>query len=118
MKISVISVIKYHLDNKHKKGFINHLRAIQWLTENDYIVFNNLSSLGDCDIVAMNTDGETLKIDIKTVSKRKNKSVIYRSPTKEQKKKNICLLMVYDDGKCELIQQPNKRGRTPLLNDK
>ena len=118
MKISVISVIKYHLDGKHKKGFVNHLRAIQWLTENDYIVFNNLSSLGDCDIVAMNTDGETLKIDIKTVSKRKNKSVIYRSPTKEQKKKNIVLLMVYDDGKCELIQQPNKRGRKPLLKDK
>ena len=106
------------MDGKHKKGFVNHLRAIQWLTEQDYIVFNNLSSLGDCDIVAMNTDGETLKIDIKTVSKRKNKSVIYRTPTKEQKKKNLVLLMVYENGKCELIQQPIKRGRNPLLKDK
>ena len=106
------------MDGKHKKGFVNHLRAIQWLTEQDYIVFNNLSTLGDCDIVAMNTDGETLKIDIKTVSKRKNKSIIYRSPTKEQKKKNIVLLMVYENGKCELIQQPIKRRRKPLLKDK
>ena len=91
------------MNKKHQKGFINHLRAIQWLTKKGYYVFNNLSSLGCCDIVALNTKGETLLIDIKTVTRRKDKSIINRVPTKQQKKLNIVLLMV-DKKSCYFIK--------------
>ena len=91
------------MNKKHQKGFINHLRAIHWLTKKGYYVFNNLSSLGCCDIVALNTKGETLLIDIKTVTRRKDKSIINRVPTKQQKKLNIVLLMV-DKKSCYFIK--------------
>jgi len=91
------------MNKKHQKGFINHLRAIQWLTKKGYYVFNNLSSLGCCDIVALNTKGETLLIDIKTVTRRKDKSIINRVPTKQQKKLNIVLLMV-DKKNCYFVK--------------
>ena len=91
------------MNKKHQKGFINHLRAIQWLTKKGYYVFNNLSSLGCCDIVALNTKGETLLIDIKTVARRKDKSIINRVPTKQQKKLNIVLLMV-DKKNCYFVK--------------
>jgi len=91
------------MNKKHQKGFINHLRAIQWLTKKGYYVFNNLSSLGCCDIVALNTKGETLLIDIKTVTRRKDKSIINRVPTKQQKKLNIVLLMV-DKKSCYFVK--------------
>ena len=66
------------MNKKHQKGFVNHLKAIQWLTKKGYFVFNNISSLGCCDVVALNTKGETLLIDIKTVTRRKDKSIINR----------------------------------------
>tara|TARA_R100000995_G_C3442350_1_gene103966 strand:- start:65 stop:340 length:276 start_codon:yes stop_codon:yes gene_type:complete len=91
------------MNKKHQKGFINHLRAIQWLTKKGYYIFNNLSSLGCCDIVALNTKGETLLIDIKTVTRRKDKSIINRVPTKQQKKLNIVLLMV-DKKSCYFVK--------------
>ena len=91
------------MNKKHQKGFINHLRAIQWLTKKGYYIFNNLSSLGCCDIVALNTKGETLLIDIKTVTRRKDKSIINRVPTKQQKKLNIVLLMV-DKKNCYFVK--------------
>tara|TARA_S200002703_G_scaffold4842_1_gene5921 strand:+ start:4009 stop:4284 length:276 start_codon:yes stop_codon:yes gene_type:complete len=91
------------MNKKHQKGFINHLRAIQWLTKKGYYIFNNLSSLGCCDIVALNTKGETLLIDIKTVTRRKDKSIINRVPTKQQRKLNIVLLMV-DKKNCYFVK--------------
>tara|TARA_R110000765_G_scaffold95560_2_gene179875 strand:- start:747 stop:1022 length:276 start_codon:yes stop_codon:yes gene_type:complete len=91
------------MNKKHQKGFINHLKAIQWLTKKGYFVFNNISSLGCCDVVALNTKGETLLIDIKTVTRRKDKSIINRVPTKQQKKINVILLMV-DKKNCYFIK--------------
>ena len=49
------------LDKKHKKGYLNHLRAIEWLTSKEYYVFDNVSGLGPCDLIALKDDGETLK---------------------------------------------------------
>ena len=92
------------MNRKHKKGFINHLKAIQWLTKKGYFVFNNISGLGCCDIVALNTDGETLLIDIKTVTRRKDKSIINRVPTKQQNKMKVNLLMVDENGNCKLVK--------------
>ena len=92
------------MNKKHKKGFINHLKAIQWLTEKGYFVFDNISSLGCCDVVALNTEGETLLIDIKTVTRRKDKSIINRVPTKQQNKMKVNLLMVDENGNCKLVK--------------
>ena len=51
------------LDKKHKKGFLNHLRAIEWLTAQEYYVFDNISGLGPCDLIALGEDGEVIKIE-------------------------------------------------------
>tara|TARA_R100001591_G_scaffold1130_1_gene2890 strand:+ start:4144 stop:4446 length:303 start_codon:yes stop_codon:yes gene_type:complete len=92
------------LDKKHKKGFINHTKAILWLTENNYYVFNNISGLGPCDVIAMNDDGDIIKIDIKSESIRKTGThaghKIRRMPSEQQKKMGVKLLMVTKEGKC------------------
>jgi len=73
---------------------------MQWLTEKDYFVFDNVSGLGPCDVIAMDKRGKIIAIDVKSVSYRKNGSVIYRTANKQQKKMGIKLLMVTKEGKC------------------
>ena len=82
------------LNRKHQKGFLNHLRALQWLTDKEYFVFDNVSGLGPCDVIALDTKGNTILIDVK------NGSVIYRMVNKRQKLMGIKLLMVTKEGKC------------------
>ena len=88
------------LNKKHQKGFLNHLRALQWLTDKEYFVFDNVSGLGPCDVIALDIKGNTILIDVKSVSYRKNGSVIYRMVNKRQKLMGIKLLMVTKEGKC------------------
>ena len=73
---------------------------MQWLTEQEYFVFDNVSGLGPCDVIAMDKNGIVVSIDIKTVSYRKDGSVIYRIANKQQKQMGIKLLMVTKEGKC------------------
>tara|TARA_R110000782_G_scaffold179605_1_gene270273 strand:+ start:448 stop:684 length:237 start_codon:yes stop_codon:yes gene_type:complete len=73
---------------------------LQWLTEQEYFVFDNVSGLGPCDVIAMDKNGIVVSIDIKTVSYRKDGSVIYRIANKQQKQMGIKLLMVTKEGKC------------------
>ena len=87
------------MNKKHQKGFINHLRAVQWLTKRGYYVFNNISTLGPCDLICMNNNGNIMFIDVKTESKRKDGSIINRIPSDEQKIKNIRILIVNSHGK-------------------
>ena len=67
-------------------------------------MFNNVSGLGPCDVIAMDNDGNTIKIDIKSESIRQTGThagyKIKRIPSKQQKKMNIKLLMVTKEGKC------------------
>ena len=92
------------LDRKHKKGFLNHTKAILWLTENDYYVFDNVSGLGPCDVIAMDDDGNIIKIDVKSESIRKTGThagyKIKRILTETQKNMGVKLLMVTKEGKC------------------
>jgi len=92
------------LDRKHKKGFLNHTKAILWLTENDYYVFDNVSGLGPCDVIAMDDEGSVIKIDIKSESTRKTGRFagykIKRILTETQKNMGVKLLMVTKEGKC------------------
>ncbi len=62
---------KQVIDAKHKKGFLNHWRAIEWLTKHEYYVYSNVSGLGPCDLIAMDMDGNIIKIDVKSESTRK-----------------------------------------------
>ena len=73
---------------------------MQWLTEKNYFVFDNVSGLGPCDVIAMYKRGKIIAIDVKSVSYRKNGSVIYRTANKQQKCMGIKLLMVTKEGKC------------------
>ena len=77
---------------------------MQWLTMNNYYVFDNVSGLGPCDVIAMNEAGNIMKIDIKSESIRKTGTQagykIRRMTTKLQNKMGIKLLMVSNTGKC------------------
>jgi hypothetical protein len=92
------------LNRKQQIGFENHMRAILWLTKKNYYVFDNISGLGPCDVIAMNDKGNVIKIDIKSESIRKTGThaghKIRRMPSKQQKKMGIKLLMVTKRGKC------------------
>ena len=92
------------IDAKHKKGFLNHWRAIEWLTKHEYYVYSNVSGLGPCDLIAMDMDGNIIKIDVKSESIRKTGRLagykIIRKLSQIQKNMGVKLLMVTDDGKC------------------
>ena len=92
------------IDAKHKKGFINHWRAIEWLTKHEYYVYSNVSGLGPCDLIAMDMDGNIIKIDVKSESTRKTGRFagykIKRILSDTQKAMGVKLLMVSEDGKC------------------
>jgi len=67
-------------------------------------VFDNVSGLGPCDVIAMDDEGNIIRIDIKSESIRKTGThagyKIKRIPSKQQKKMDIKLLMVTKQGKC------------------
>lgn len=74
--------------------------AIEWLTKKGYYVFNNISTLGPCDLICVNDNNKIILVDVKTESKRKNGSIINRVPSSEQKIKDIKILIVDLHGKC------------------
>ena len=92
------------LDKKHQKGFLNHLRAIEWLTAQEYYVFDNISGLGPCDLIALGEDCEIIKIDVKSESTRKTGKYagykITRQVSDSQEKMGVKLLMVSETGIC------------------
>ena len=71
---------------------------MQWLTMNNYYV------LGPCDVIALDEEGNIMKIDIKSESIRKTGTQagykIRRMTTELQNKMGIKLLMVSNAGKC------------------
>jgi hypothetical protein len=85
---------KQVIDAKHKKGFLNHWRAIEWLTKHEYYVYS----------IAMDMDGNIIKIDVKSESTRKTGRFagykIKRILSDTQKSMGVKLLMVTEDGKC------------------
>tara|TARA_A100000171_G_C2061314_1_gene110116 strand:- start:195 stop:416 length:222 start_codon:yes stop_codon:yes gene_type:complete len=67
-------------------------------------VFDNVSGLGPCDVIAMDDDGNIIKIDVKSESIRKTGThagyKIKRILTETQKNMGVKLLMVTKEGKC------------------
>ena len=86
----------------HIKGTAGEYHAISELTKAGYYVAKSCDPHCPFDIVIVDKNGKIQLLDIKTNTYRykfkgkalKNKRKIFRSPTKEQKKLNIKLLMV------------------------
>ena len=88
------------------KGTVGEYHAISKLVKAGYYVAKSVDPACPFDIVIVGKDGKIQLLDIKTITYRynikgkklKNKRKICRSPTKEQKKLGIKLLMVnYED---------------------
>ena len=88
------------------KGTVGEYHAISKLVKAGYMVAKSVDPACPFDIVIVDKDGKIQLLDIKTITYRyslrgkklKNKRKICRSPTKEQKKLGIKLLMVnYED---------------------
>jgi len=83
----------------NKKGDYSELLASAWLLKQGYEVFRNVSSVGPIDIVAVNED-ETILIDVKTCSLRKDYDVITLGASalnKTAKGFDVKRLFVYKD---------------------
>ena len=86
----------------HIKGTAGEYHAISKLTKAGYYVAKSCDPHCPFDIVIVDKNGKIQLLDIKTNTYRykfkgkalKNKRKIFRSPTKEQKKLGIKLLMV------------------------
>lgn len=91
---------------KNKKGLVCELKAQAKLADNDnLIVFVPVCGIGPVDMVTLDKKtGEFQAYDVKTLSKRKQKSYrckpgdkINRSTTKEQKRMGVKILYVEYD---------------------
>tara|TARA_R100001369_G_scaffold29405_1_gene53045 strand:+ start:672 stop:1013 length:342 start_codon:yes stop_codon:yes gene_type:complete len=80
---------------KQVKGSIAENLAQNYFLSKGYLVFPNLTAQGCIDMVVVNENNETLKIDIKAVSRRKrDNGKINRCRTSLQKKLDVKLLYV------------------------
>ena len=92
------------MDNRKKRGFIlnkhvkgrsaENLAQIYFLNKG-YIVCSNISQHGCVDMIVMNEQGKIIKVDVKSVSRRKRDTfVISRSRTALQRKLDIKIMYV------------------------
>jgi Holliday junction resolvase-like predicted endonuclease len=64
---------------KHKKGIVAECYAKAWLLENfNCMVYTPENGLGPIDIIARYKNGSVRYFDVKSVSRRKDKSLINR----------------------------------------
>lgn len=84
------------------KGAVSELIAATWLLNQGYQVFRNVSAAGPFDLVALRP-GETIYIDVKTVSPRINGGVLdlgasdWNKSALPYQELNRKLLYVYQD---------------------
>lgn len=57
--------------SKHKGAFSEHI-AVAWLLEQGFEVFRNVSQHGEVDLLALDSEGNVSKVDVKTYSVNKN----------------------------------------------
>lgn len=96
--------VKEFLNKKHISGTVSEYSAVNKLLQLGFLVFKNVAPHGMIDLIAISPENETFKIDVKTVSRRTKKTnyrregdMIYRSPSSEQKKYDIVLMIVDGD---------------------
>ena len=81
--------------DKHVKGRSAENLAQIYFLNKGYIVCENISQQGCVDMIVMNEQGKIIKIDVKSVARRKRDNfVINRSRTALQKRLDIKILYV------------------------
>ena len=58
-----------HTNNQSRTGDFAEYYAVTWLWDNGYEVFQNSGCTGTVDIIAIDTTGKTVLIDVKTKRK-------------------------------------------------
>jgi len=88
------------ISNKHVKGREAENLAQIYFLKNGYHVFSNVSQQGCIDMVVVNKKNEVLKVDVKSVCRRKRDGwKINRCRTRLQKKLDVKILYVDADKK-------------------
>ncbi len=79
-----------------RKGDLAEYYAITWLWEQGFDVFQNSGCSGPVDIVAMDENGNTILIDVKTSKKDKRRdkfvNISGKGPTEKQKELGVVFL--------------------------
>lgn len=92
-------------EQKIIKGMSAEFQAAQWLISKGYNIYWRTRDCDPIDFVAVNTsNGEVLKIDVKTASIRKTwkpGTMISRKVSKYQKILGVKILYVFKNGKCK-----------------
>ena len=93
--------MKEFLNKKHISGTVSEYSAVNKLLELGFLVFKNVAPNGMIDLIAISPSNETFRIDVKTASRRTKKTnfrkegdLIFRTPTVEQKKYDVVLMIV------------------------
>ena len=81
-------------DHRIAYGKQSELIAAAWLIGRGCYVYAPFIEQGPIDLIALTPDGEVLKFDVKTASRRKDGSVISRMLTQRQRKLGVKLLYV------------------------
>lgn len=96
--------MKEFLNKKHISGTVSEYSAVNKLLQLGFLVFKNVAPQGMIDLIAISPDNETFRIDVKTISRRTKKTNyreegdrIYRTPSSEQKKYDVVLMIVDRD---------------------
>ena len=72
-----------------RKGDLAEFYAVTWLWDQGYEVFKNAGCSGPVDLIAMDSKGKTILIDVKTINKSRSNMTL----TNKQKKLEVRLLM-------------------------
>ena len=96
----------------HIKGKVAEVLATAFNLKQKCHVFNNASAHGPFDVVVVNRAGETILVDVKSVTRRtRDNSAIHRSPTKIQKRVGVMSVYVDVDKKEDRYLKRRKRYR-------
>lgn len=71
-----------------RKGDLAEFYAVTWLWDQGYEVFKNAGCSGPVDLIAMDSKGKTILIDVKTINKSRSNMTL----TNKQKKLEVKLL--------------------------
>lgn len=109
--------MKEFLNKKHISGTVSEYSAVNKLLQLGFLVFKNVAPHGMIDLIAISPENETFRIDVKTVSKRTKKTnyryegeMIYRTPSSEQKKYDV-VLMIVDHGEFKILPTHSKLSK-------
>lgn len=87
-----------HTESTNRKGDLAEYYAVTWLWDNGYEVFRNSGCSGPIDMVAMDSKGEIILIDVKTARLKPTAdnpegTINSRVRTKRQKKLGVRFLL-------------------------